>query len=165
MNRQEERANAILDLRTRALAERPGGITIETPKRALIVVTVGASLLGIDIAEVVAAIPFEGCARMPMREPAVLGVIGRGGRFYSVIGMRRMLALSTAEDNATGGPDHLLLLRGGAPHLALAVDRVLGRFDLAGGGGSFDLDGRLVAFFDPETLRSRFGRPAPDAHP
>jgi hypothetical protein len=109
-----------------------------------------------------------------MREPAVLGVIGRAGRFYSVIGLRRLLALSgmalsgmALSGSDESGPDamaaHLLLLRGAAPHLALAVDRVLGRYDLAGNGPTFDLDGRLVALFDPETLHRRFGHPANEA--
>jgi hypothetical protein len=166
VNRQAERAAAILDRRTRALAERQvrAEATAAAVRRALVVAAVGQSLLGIDIADIAAVIPFEGCAAMPMRDPAVLGVIGRAGRFYSVVGLRRLLSVAVSDDDGSDGSSaHLLLLRGGAPHLALAVDRVIGRFDLAGSGPSFDLDGRLVALFDPETLRRRFGPATPDA--
>ena len=164
MNRQAERAAAILDRRTRALAGRQvrAEAAAASIHRALVVAAVGQNLLGIDLADVTAVIPFEGCAAMPMRDPTVLGVIGRAGRFYSVIGLRRLLSVTvTGDSEPEEDAAHLLLLRGGAPHLALAVDRVIGRFDLAGSGPSFDLDGRLVALFEPETLRRRFAPVAP----
>lgn len=163
MNRQTERAAAILDRRTRALAERQMGAETAI-RRALVITAVGQSLIGIDIADVAAVMPFEGCAAMPMRDPTVLGVIGRAGRFYSVIGLRRLLSMPVTDDAGSEATSaHLLLLRGAAPHLALAVDRVIGRFDLAGSGPNFDLDGRVVALFDLEALRRRFGPAAPDA--
>lgn len=163
MNRQDERAAAIIERRTRLLAERKAGAVTVAPTRAMIIARVGQNLLGFGMADIAAVIPFEGCARMPMQDPAVLGVIGRAGRFYSVIGMRRILAVSGAEDSAGAAPAHLLLLRDGTAHLALAVDRVLGRFDLPGTGASFDLDGQLGAVFSVGTLLARFGRPATGA--
>ncbi len=139
--------DSLLDRRTTALATRPAraGTVAVQAMRSLIVWSLGDSLYGIEVAAVAAVIPFVGCARVPTREAACLGVIGRAGRFYSVIGLRRLLGAGA--DDAP--PLHLLLLRGAAPYLALAVDRVLGRFDLPADGPAPDLDGRLVALFDP----------------
>ena len=106
----------------------------------MIVWSVGDSLFGTEVAAVAGVIPFAGCARVPTREASCLGVIGRGGRFYSVIGMRRLLGAASAgsmagEAAADGGqPGHLLLLRGAAPQ-SCARGRstgCLGRFDFTG---------------------------------
>jgi hypothetical protein len=152
--------DSLLDRRTTALATRPprGGMVAGEARRSLIVWSLGDSLYGIEVAAVAAVIPFAGCARVPTREAACLGVIGRAGRFYSVIDLRRLLGAAAAAP-----PLHLLLLRGTAPYLALAVDRVLGRFDLPADGPASELDGRLVALFDPaERLAAlgHFGAPS-----
>jgi hypothetical protein len=71
--------------------------------------------------------------------------------------MRRWLGMTDAEaGEPAADPQHLLLLRG-TPHLALAMDRVLGRFDMTGDESTLALDGRLVAIFDAQAFRSRFG--------
>ncbi|HEX3983171.1 MAG TPA: chemotaxis protein CheW [Acidisoma sp.] len=170
MKAKDESAAAILDRRTTALATRAAEAAAEAEaasrRRPIIVAGVEQSLLGFEIAEIAAVIPFAGCARMPMREPVVMGVVGRSGRFYSVIGLRRWLGLSAGDSpEGTAEPAHLLLLRGAAPHLALAVDRVLGRFDLAVEDAAFSLDGRLVALFDVPALRSRLNLPGAEARP
>ena len=177
MQREEDRDAAILDRRTVALANRGALAEAEAAsgRRPVILAGVGSSLFAFDLAEVAAVIPFAGCARMPVREPAVLGVIGRAGRFYSVVGMRLWLGLAAGSGAAGSGqgagphaepggdpaaaPAHLLLLRG-APHLALGVDRVLGRFDLEGESSTLTFDHRLVAVFDVAGFRSRLGSPA-----
>jgi hypothetical protein len=161
MRREEARAAALLDRRTTALATRPrrAGTAEAVVSQALIVWALGESLYGTALAAVAAVIPFAGCAPVPTREAACLGVIGRGGRFYSVIGLRRLMG------EADAAPAHLLLLRGAAPYLALAVDRVLGRFDLPAGGPAFDLDGRLVAPFDPADLLPRLRSPPVESDP
>ena len=156
MESEQARAAALLDRRTTALATRPAraaGLPAET--QALIIWGLGESLFGTEVGAIAAVIPFAGCARVPTREAACLGVIGRAGRFYSVIGMRLILGLGA--DNAQ--PGHLLLLRGVAPYLAMAVDRVLGRFDLAApdltAATALSFEGRLVAPFTPAELRRR----------
>jgi hypothetical protein len=145
----EAGAASLLDRRTAAQPAKA--------KQSVIVWSVGDSLFGTEVAAVAGVIPFAGCARVPTREASCLGVIGRGGRFYSVIGMRRLLSMPAGD----GAPGHLLLLRGAAPSLALAVDRVLGRFDLAAGGAAFApafaFEGRLVAAWGPAELRDRLG--------
>ena len=156
MEREAARIAALLDRRTAALATRPGrGAASAQPeaRQSLIIWGVGESPFATDVGSVAAVIPFAGCARVPTREAACIGVIGRAARFYSVICMRRLLAMPASEER----PRHLLLLRGNAPYLALAVDRVLGRFDLATGGGALSFEGRLVAPFDPAELRTRLG--------
>ena len=165
---ERDAANAaILDRRTIALATRGSGRASAAAEaaRPFIVWSLGESLFGTEVGAVAAVVPFAGCARVPTREPACLGVVGRAGRFYSVIGVGRLLGVP-AENSR---PRHLLLLRGGAPYLALAVDQVLGRFDLAASGlpsgPAMSLEGRLVAPFAPAELRARLGLSAPTAPP
>jgi hypothetical protein len=157
MDPDAARAAALLDRRTTALATRAVGRagpgTAAAAKQPMILWGVGESLFGTEVGAVAAVIAFSGCARVPTREAACLGVIGRAGRFYSVIGMRRLLGLAAGDTR----PRHLLLLRGAAPYLALAVDRVLGRFDLAPVGPALEFDGRLVAPLAPAEVRARLG--------
>jgi chemotaxis signal transduction protein len=158
MESEQARAAALLDRRTTALATRPGraaGRPAET--QSLIIWGLGESLFGTEVGAIEAVIPFAGCARVPTREAACLGVIGRAGRFYSVIGMRRLLGLDAGEAK----PGHLLLLRGVTPYLAMAVDRVLGRFDFATpdltAAAALSFEGRLVAPFARAELQDRLG--------
>ena len=158
MSLDEARTAALLDRRTTQLATRPprasAGAT--RPAQAMIVWSVAESLFGLDVAVVAGVIPFTGCARVPTREPACLGVIGRTGRFYSVIDVGQLLGLASGgAERDRGPPRHLLLLRGAPPYLALAVDQVLGRFDLTGSGSTLELNGRLVAPFDVAERLSR----------
>ena len=175
MEREEARAAALLDRRTVALATRQvraearpaGGPPAEAhadeahadeAKQSLMIWGLGESLFGTDAGAIAAVVPFTGCARVPTRETACLGVIGHAGRFYSVIGMRRLLGQAPGDTR----PAHLLLLRGGAPHLALAVDHVLGRLDVPSAASapapSWSFEGRLVAPFDAAGLQARLGR-------
>ena len=164
MDRDEARAAALLDRRTTALATRSSRVSAHLGEarpgeaaQPLIVWGLGEILFHTELGAVAAIVPFAGCARVPTREPAVLGVIGRGGRFYSVIGMRRLLSLAASDTE----PGHLLLLRGAAPYLALAVDRVLGRFDFPAGGPALSFEGRLVAPMGPAELRDRLTLSSP----
>jgi chemotaxis signal transduction protein len=160
---EQASAAALLDRRTTELATRPERAAQARPRApvSLIIWGLGDSLFGTEVGAVAAVIPFGGCARVPTREAACLGVLGRSGRFYSVIGMRRLLGMDAAE----APPGHLLLLRGAAPYLAMAVDRVLGRFDLAAPGlgaapassSAISFQGRLVAPFALAELRNRLG--------
>jgi chemotaxis signal transduction protein len=167
MEREQARAAALLDRRTTKLATRPARVSVSAegyagqadppPARPLIIWGLGDSLFGTEVGAIAAVIPFGPCARVPTRELACLGVIGRAGLFYSVIGMRRLLGLGAADAR----PGHLLLLRGAAPYLAMAVDRVLGRFDASvsdlASGPAISFEGRLVAPFTTVELRDRLG--------
>jgi hypothetical protein len=158
VDREQARAAALLDRRTTTLATRAArGQRHDAATQPLIVWGLDDSLFGTDVEAIAGVIPFAGCARVPTREAACLGVIGRAGRFYSVIGMRRLLGMAAGDSQ----PGHLLLLRGAAPYLAMAVDRVFGRFDLAGDGPSLSFEGRLVAPFAPAELRARLGASPP----
>jgi chemotaxis signal transduction protein len=169
MQREKERAVAILDRRTAFLASREAEAAARaTPRRSVIVWALGEGLAAMDVGHVAAVLPFAGCALVPTQAAACLGVIGRAGRFYSVIGMRALAGLAPSVPAAeTADPDrpaHLLLLRG-APSIALAVDRVLGRFDLADTGATLDLGGRLVALMEPGALRAVLGGVRPERGP
>jgi len=151
----------VLDLRTAALAGRSARAQV-VASRPKVIWCLGDSLFGIDPEAVSAVIPYPGCTPVPGRQPAVLGVMSRAGRLYSVIGLRRLLAMT--EDAV---PGHMLLLRGAAPYLALAVDRVLGRFDVTlaaspdapalVAGTAAETEGRFVTPFDPRHLLRRLG--------
>jgi chemotaxis signal transduction protein len=177
VEREEARVAALLDRRTTALATRhlrpgtrSGGASPAEAQpveamQSLMIWGLGESLFGTDAGAIAAVVPFTGCARVPTREAACLGVIGRAGRFYSVIGMRRLLGQAPGEMR----PAHLLLLRGAAPYLALAVDHVLGRLDVAAAlavpAPSWSFEGRLVAPFDVAGLQARLSRSSPAALP
>jgi len=165
MHREQERAAAILDRRTAVLAARESAAAVAraTPRRAVILWSVGAARAAMDLGHVAAVIPFAGCAAVPTQLAACLGVIGWSGRVHSVISMRALagtagLALPEGDGAAAGeAPRHLILLRGAAPHLALAVDSVLGRFDLPDTGETLEHDGTLLPLLDPAALRTRLG--------
>ncbi len=167
MDRESARAAALLDRRTVTLATRaaargaPSGAAPAQRQQTLIIWGLDQSLFGTEVEAIAAVIPFAGCARVPTREAACLGVIGRAGRFYSVIGMRRLLRFAGGDAE----PHHLLLLRGAAPYIALAVDRVLGRFEVEAGSPAaspssapaWSFEGRLVAPCAPADVRARLG--------
>jgi chemotaxis signal transduction protein len=176
VEREEARAAALLDRRTTALATRhlrgaarasevlPDEAAPGEARQSLMIWGLGETLYGTESAAIAAVVPFTGCARVPTREAACLGVIGRAGRFYSVIGMRRLLGQAPGEAR----PAHLLLLRGAAPYLALAVDHVLGRLDVAAADAAlppanWSFEGRLVAPFDVAGLQARLSRSPPAA--
>jgi chemotaxis signal transduction protein len=173
VEREEARAAALLDRRTTALATRhlhraaqPDEAGPDEARQSLMIWGLGETLFGTDSAAIVAVIPFTGCARVPTREAACLGVIGRAGRFYSVIGMRRLLGQAQGETR----PAHLLLLRGAAPYLALAVDHVVGRLEVAPAdaalpAANWSFEGRLVAPFDVAALQTRLSRSSSPALP
>ncbi|GAB0116135.1 chemotaxis protein CheW [Acidisoma sp. 7E03] len=170
MHREQERAAALLDRRTAVLAARGRqAATAEVQRRTVVIWTVGGARTAMDVSHVAAVIPFGGYAPVPTAEPACLGVIGWSGRIYSVIAMRALAGSGTALVAESGTqperPAHLLLLRGAAPHLALAVDGVLGRFDLPDTGPTLDHDGHLVSLLDPAALRARLNRAAVPPHP
>lgn len=165
MHREQERAAAILDRRTAVLAGRQNATARahETPRRAVILWSVGAGRAAMDLGHVAAVIPFAGCAAVPTQLAACLGVIGWSGRVHSVISMRALAGTADlpppAGDGAAASEPlrHLILLRGAAPHLALAVDSVLGCFDLPDTGATLDHDGALVPLLEPAALRARLG--------
>jgi chemotaxis signal transduction protein len=168
MQRETERAVAILDRRTASLASREAlAVARAVERRSVIVWALGEGLVGMDVGHVTAVLPFTGCAMVPTQAAACLGVIGHAGRFYSVIGMRVLAGVLPSvlpDETDPDRPAHLLLLRG-APHLALAVDRVLGRFDLPDTGATLDFGGRLVALMEPADLRTRLGGAVPTQDP
>lgn len=169
MHREQERAAALLERRTAILAARGREAADEVQRRAVIVWQVGGARAALDVGHVAAVIPFTGCAAVPTRTAACLGVIGWSGRIYSVIDMRQgaggAAPLLAGAAPLPEHPAHLLLLRGAAPHLALAVDAVLWRFDLPDTGTTLDHDGHLVSLLDPAALRARLGSPTEPQHP
>lgn len=169
MEREKERAVAILDRRTAFLASRAAdSVSRATPRRSVIVWALGEGLAAVESGHVGAVLPFAGCAQVPTQTAACLGVIGRSGRFYSVIGMRALTGIPHSVPGQAaadpGHPAHLLLLRG-SPPIALAVDRVLGQFDLADTGATLDLGGRPVAVMEPAAIRAGLGGATPKQDP
>ncbi|GAB0114764.1 chemotaxis protein CheW [Acidisoma sp. C75] len=162
---EQARIEAILAARMAALAARGGrgrAAAADQPLRHLLLAEAGGMIAGIDLAAVEAVTPFLGCARLPNRQPACLGVIGRGGRFYSVLHLATLLGAASggrdaAEGAGRGDARHLILLAQAAPALALAADTVLGRFSLPEGPAGLDFEGRPVTLLDLAAWRQRLG--------
>lgn len=160
MEHETRRAEAILSRRTALLAARGRGAGEAVAEhRSVILWQLGEERAAIEVGHVAAVLPYAGCAPVPTRQPACLGVISRAGRFYSVIDMRQLAGSAAPWPGEAGqgaeGPGHLVLLRGGTPHLALAVDQVLGRFELSLNQGALEMEGRFVSLLEPAALRAQ----------
>ncbi|KAB1071542.1 chemotaxis protein CheW [Methylobacterium planeticum] len=139
---EAERARTLRAARTAALArrgsERAGGAGVEAAP-GILVCTGGGERYGLPMAAVARVLPARPCTPIPGAPPALLGIVALSGGIVSVIGLARALGRGPARDPARdpGGEraeeGHLVVLRGGAAPLALAVDRVLGVARLDGG--------------------------------
>ena len=156
----------VLDARTAALARR--GLDADPDAGLLpprLVCETNGRVCALEPATV-EAVQRVRCHPLPLVSPlasgTVLGVFSHGGRIYSLLELARLLDGGCEGGPATGGV--MLLLRGGAPDVALRVDRVLGLLPLrdAGDGrhgllaaqaGTDSGDRRLAFLIDPPVLR------------
>ncbi len=156
----------VLDARTAALARR--GLDADPDAGLLpprLVCETNGRLCALEPA-MVEAVQRVRCHPLPLLSPrasgTVLGVFSHGGRIYSLLELARLLGDRTDGALPTGGV--MLLLRGGAPDVALRVDRVLGLLPLREAGdsrhgllaaraGTDAGDQRLALLIDPPVLR------------
>ncbi|GJE34931.1 Chemotaxis protein CheW [Methylobacterium oxalidis] len=122
------RIRALRRERTEALAGRGQAARAAGGGRAFLVCACGAERYGLPLAEVAQVLPARPCTRLPGAPPALLGLVALSGGIVSVLDLARALGRggTPAEDG------HLVVLRGTAVPVALAVDRVLGTARLDG---------------------------------
>lgn len=119
----QERTLGLLEERSRALARRGRAAAEATATRSYLVCACGGDRFGLPLAQVAQVLPMRPVTPLPEAGPAVLGLIALAGRVVSLLALAR--ALGRPADPA-GEAAHVVLVRGGAAPVALAVDRVLG---------------------------------------
>ncbi|MCJ2079933.1 chemotaxis protein CheW [Methylobacterium sp. J-090] len=125
MNRAAEiaRRRGLREARTRALAGRDGAAQHQAPLRPFLVCTCGEDRYGLPLTQVAQVLAARSVTPVPGAPAALLGVIALSGRVVSLLGLARALGRTDATEPGAG---HIVVLRGGAAMVALAVDRVEG---------------------------------------
>ena len=130
--READRVRALREARTSALARRgseQGRSRQAGPASGFLVCACGGERYGLLLAAVAQVLPTRPCTPVPGAPPALLGIVALSGTIVSVIGLARALGREAGHRAEDG---HLVVLRGGAAPIALAVDRVLGVAQRAG---------------------------------
>ncbi len=130
----DPRIHALLTERTAALAARGRSAIRPTSTRSLLVCLSDGDRYGLPLEAVAHVVPGRACTPVPGAPPELLGLAAFSGRVVSVLDLAGALGRPRAPragDARAGG--HILVLRGGAAPLALAVDRVLSVADVDGG--------------------------------
>jgi len=116
------RAHRLREERSRALARR-GRRADAVATRAYLVCLCGPDRVGLPLDQVAQVLPGRPVTPLPGAGPAVLGLIALAGRVVGLIALGRALGRTADCDPETG---HIVVMRGAATPVALAVDRVLG---------------------------------------
>lgn len=114
------RANAILTERARRLAERPQALHAAETRRVCLC-EAGGDLYGIPVEDVARVMSEAHTAPLAEAEPALLGVMSRGGGFALVYDLSALIGAVAAPQTGEG---HFVLLRSLRPLTALKVSRV-----------------------------------------
>jgi len=117
------RRRALRAARTRALAGRDRAARRQVALRPFLVCVCGEDRYGLPLAQVAQVLPARPVTAVPGAPDALLGVIALSGRVVSLLGLARALGRPGAPEPGAG---HIVVLRGGAAAVALAVDRVEG---------------------------------------
>lgn len=113
------RREAILDERSRRLAERAEAAAAARPQMRMLACAVGANLYGLPLNEIAAIRRFDRHGATPSTAPAVLALVADAGRIRPVLDLPALLGASAG--GATGG--WLAILA--APHnAALRMDEI-----------------------------------------
>jgi chemotaxis signal transduction protein len=165
---QTGRRHALLTTRARRLA-RPRKAAAPVASISCLVCEAGGELYGLPIIRTAHVAPFVRAAAVPTHNPALIGVASRGGVFYHVYDLARLVGGAGAGE---GG--RLVMLRGNPP-VALRVDeaiRVADLVELSGPEASqiqsnhpavtgfaralqIDLfNGRMISLINPDKLAS-----------
>ncbi|WP_018262909.1 chemotaxis protein CheW [Methylobacterium sp. WSM2598] len=120
------RVEAILDARSRALAERGRAPAETRARRRVLLCRVGTECLALPLDAVAEVAPFRPCTPVPGAPPALIGLSGRGGALLSILDLATALDLPPLPAEAGA---HLVVLRRDAPRLGLRVERALAVLD------------------------------------
>lgn len=125
----EERTRQLLDERTEYLAAREdyeANAPVEAPQ--VLICGAGRELFGIPAAAVAEVLPSRETMPTLGGSPALVGVLGRGGRLVSVIDLALALGMTASSEE---GAEHLVLLRNEQPLVALRVGRAYAVSEIA----------------------------------
>lgn len=117
------RRHALLVTRARRLA-RPRKEAQRVASISCLVCEAGGELYGLPIIRTAYVAPFVRAAAIPTRNPALMGVASRGGIFYHVYDLARLVR------GAGGGEGGRLVMLRGSPPIALRVDEAIRVADL-----------------------------------
>ncbi|MFE1600597.1 chemotaxis protein CheW [Methylobacterium sp. ID0610] len=120
------RIEALLDARSRALAERGRAPAEARARRRVLLCRIGAERVGLPLDAVAEVAPYRPCTPVPGAPPALIGLSGRGGALLSVLDLATALALPAP---AADAPAHLVVLRRDNPRIGLRVERALAVLD------------------------------------
>lgn len=123
-----QRAERILEQRTRLLAARGAGAGAAEARTMVLACQLGEEFYGLPLGAVAQVLPLPAWTPLPGAPPAVLGLFGRTGQMFCLLDLA--LALGRAAPEGEGG--HVLLLRHAGPRrFALRVARVAGALAVA----------------------------------
>lgn len=123
---QAQKVEAILRQRAALLAMRPKEANSRSTLRTFVCEVDGA-LFGLPVEQLAHVAPFTRPARLISGNRALLGLVGRAGRYFFAYDLAR-LADASAEGSRAG---LLIYLRGGSPAVALRVDSARAIEDVA----------------------------------
>ncbi|KQP29008.1 chemotaxis protein CheW [Methylobacterium sp. Leaf100] len=138
------RRRALREARTRALAGRDRAAGQRVTLRSFLVCACGEDRYGLPLAQVAQVLPARPVTAVPDAPDALLGVVALSGRVVSLLGLARALGRPGAAEPGAG---HIVVLRGGAAAVALAVDRVEGVVAIA--PSDPDLPNATESLLDP----------------
>lgn len=117
-----ERARSLRAARTAALARR-GAARAARPATDYLVCACGPEHYGLPLSAAAQVLPMRPCTPVPGAAPALIGLAALSGRMVGVLGLARALGRPAGDPGPEG---HLVVLKGTAQPVALAVDRVIG---------------------------------------
>lgn len=150
----DARAQAILQARTRRLAERRTAPEPETPLEDVLLCQAGAGLYALPLSAAERVTPFEPRLLTPtVGRPGLLGLASVDGRLRRVLDLSRLTGAAPAASNAAAS---LVALRG-MGNLALRIDASPGAARIARetGAEAFEGGARGVVVEGPEGLVDR----------
>jgi chemotaxis signal transduction protein len=123
--RREQWAQALLRERAAQLAraQAPDAAPVITR----LVCAAAGHLYGLPLTRLARVLSYQRPASAPSANPAMMGAIGRGGGFYLIYDLARII--DPARKSEAGG--HIILLRRALPRAGLRVDEALGVVGLA----------------------------------
>lgn len=116
--------HSLLRARARRLARPRREISMVASIACLVCEAAGV-LYAVPLIKVARVAPFRRAASTPSSNPALLGVTGLSGKLYHVFDLGRLMHAATSDAG-----EHLVLLRGGPPAVALRVTRAVRVADL-----------------------------------
>ncbi len=161
----EDRARALVEARTRALAQAKDGGDEAANDRRVILCAIGDNLYGLPLDGAQHVAPLRRLTAAPGGRGGYLGLTGERGRLYDVFDLGALLSLAAPPE----APDGYLVLLKEAPPVALRIDALPvaatvrpmeepGQALIIDGGR--ELDGKTAILVSPAELIESFRSPS-----